>query len=175
VISVSATKEQTMVELFDPSAATINVRFSSSGGTSAQNGNFCTDFIPVSGLNTTDPWRIHIKDSGDASRFRSSASATQEYMVFCKADKTIMNANYGRLSINTNTAGTNTLCKNADSDGGVYIDVNRTGDGNQIPTSFFDLSQVAYIRICLTFTINTAIPNTAALANVSITADKIIA
>lgn len=173
VITVSAAKEQTLKELFDPSAAAINVRFGSSGGTSAQNGNFCTDFIPVSGLNTTDPWRIHIKDSGDASRFRSSASATQEYMVFCKADKTIMNANYGRLSINTSTAGTNTLCKNVDSAGGVYIDVNRTGDGKQIPTSFFDLSQVAYIRICMTFTLNTAIPNTAALANVSITADAI--
>lgn len=173
VISVSATKEQTMVELFDPSAAAINVRFSSTGSTSAQNGNFCTDFIPVSGLSTSEPWRIHIKDNGNATRF--IGSATYESVLFCKSDKTVMNANYGRLTVTTNASGTNTLCKHSDTDGGVYIDINQTGDGNYIPSTFFDLSQVAYIRICMAYSSGTAIPNTATLANVSITADKIIA
>lgn len=173
VITVAATKEQTLKELFDPSAAAINVRFSSSGGTSAQNGNFCTDFIPVSGLNTTDPWRIHIKDNGNATRF-TNASAPQESVLFCKSDKTVMNANYGRLMVNTNASGTNTLCKHNDSSGGVYIDINQTGDGNQIPSTFFDLSQVAFIRVCMTYSSGTAIPDTATLANVSITADKIL-
>lgn len=172
-ISVSATKEQTMVELFDSSAATLNQRFSSSGTYSVLNGNFCTDYIPVSGLNASEPWRIHIKDNGNATRFR--ASGNQESVLFCKSNKAVISSSYGRLSINTNASGTNSLCKHSDSEGGVYIDINRTGDGNQIPASFFDLSQVAYIRICMTFARDTTIPDTATLANVSITADKIIA
>lgn len=174
VISVSATKEQTMVELFDPSAATINQRFSSSGGYSALNGNFCTDFIQVSGLDSSEPWRIHIKENGNATRF-TNASAPQESVLFCKSDKTVMNANYGRLMVNTNAGGTSTLCKHSDTDGGVYIDINKTGDGNQIPSTFFDLSQVAYIRVCMAYSSGTEIPDTATLANVSIKADKIIA
>ncbi len=173
VISVIAKKEQTMVELFDPSAATLNQRFSSSGAYSALNGNFCTDFIPVSGLDSSEPWRIHIKENGNATRFRSSVA--NESIVFCKADKSIMNANYGRLTVNTNASGTNTLCKHSDSDGGVYIDINKTGDGNYIPSNFFDVTQVAYIRVCMAYSSGTAIPDTATLANVSITADKIIA
>ena len=173
VISVSATKEQTMVELFDPSAAAINVRFSSSGGTSAQNGNFCTDFIPVSGLSTSEPWRIHIKEEGNATRFRDFA--IQESVLFCKSDKTVMNANYGRLGITPNAGGTNTLCKHPDTDGGVYIDINQTGDGNYIPSTFFDVTQVAYIRVCMAYSSGTAIASADALANVSIKADKIIA
>lgn len=173
VISVSATKEQTMVELFDPSAAAINARFSSTGSTSAQNGNFCTDFIPVSGLSTSEPWRIHIKDNGNATRF--IGSATQESVLFCKSDKAVMNANYGRLSVTTNAGGTKTLCKHSDSDGGVYIDINQTGDGNYIPSTFFDLSQVAYIRICMAYSSGTEIASTDVLENVSIKADKIIA
>ena len=173
VISVIAKKEQTMVELFDPSAATLNQRFSSSGAYSALNGNFCTDFIPVSGLDSSEPWRIHIKENGNATRFRSNVA--YESIVFCKADKSIMNANYGRLTVNTNASGTNTLCKHSDSDGGVYIDINKTGDGNYIPSNFFDVTQVAYIRVCMAYSSGTAIPDTATLANVSITADKIIA
>ena len=173
VISVIAKKEQTMVELFDPSAATLNQRFSSSGAYSAFNGNFCTDFIPVSGLDSSEPWRIHIKENGNATRFRSNVA--YESIVFCKADKSIMNANYGRLTVNTNASGTNTLCKHSDSDGGVYIDINKTGDGNYIPSNFFDVTQVAYIRVCMAYSSGTAIPDTATLANVSITADKIIA
>ena len=173
VISVSATKEQTMVELFDPSAAAINVRFSSSGGTSAQNGNFCTDFIPVSGLSTSEPWRIHIKEEGNATRFR--ASVQYESILFCKADKTVINTNYGRLTVNTNDSGTNSLCKHSDSEGGVYIDINQTGDGNYIPSSFFNLADVAYIRVCMAYSSGTAIASTDVLANVSIKADKIIA
>lgn len=173
VITIAAAKEETLKELFDPSVATINQRFNSSGSYSALNGNFCTDYIPVSGLNASEPWRIHIKDKTDETRFR--ASVNQESVLFCKADKTVINSNYGRLAINTNASGTNSLCKHSDSDGGVYIDINRTGDGNQIPANFFDLSQVAYIRICMKFTRDTAIPDTATLANVSITADKIIA
>lgn len=172
VITIAAAKEQTPKELFDPSAATINQRFNSSGAYSALNGNFCTDYIPVSGLNASEPWRIHIKDNGNATRFR--ASGNQESVLFCKSDKTVMNANYGRLTVNTNASGTNTLCKHSDSDGGVYIDINQTGDGNYIPSKFFDLSQVAYIRVCMVYSSGTAIPDTATLANVSITADKIL-
>lgn len=173
VITIAAAKEQTMVELFDPSAATLNQRFSSSGSYSALNGNFCTDYIPVSGLNTSEPWRIHIKENGNTTRFRDSGN--QESVLFCKSDKAVINSSYGRLAINTNASGTNSLCKHSDSEGGVYIDINRTGDENQIPASFFDLSQVAYIRICMTFTRDTTIHDTATLANVSIKADKIIA
>lgn len=158
-------------ELFDPSAATINQRFSSSGSYSALAGYFCTDYIPVSGLDTTDPWRIHIKDTTDATRFR--AAAANESVLFCKSDKTIINANYARLTVNTNTSGTNTLCKHNDSDGGVYIDINQTGNGEQIPSTFFDLSQVAYIRVCMAYSSGTAIHDTATLANISITADNI--
>ena len=69
----------------------------------------------------------------------------------------------------------NSIMKHNDSDGGVYIDINQTGDGNYIPSSWFDLSQVAYIRVCMAYSSGTAIPDTATLANVSITADKIIA
>lgn len=170
-ITVSAVKEQTLKELFDPSTAAINVRFRSTGSTSAQNGNFCTDFIPVSGLNATEPWRIHVKEEGNATRFR--AVATQESVLFCKTDKSIINGNYGRLAVTTDAGGTNTLCKHSDSEGGVYIDINQTGDGNYIPSSFFDLSQVAYIRICMTYSSGTVIASTDVLANVSITADKI--
>lgn len=173
VITIAAAKEETLKELFDPSTATINQRFSSSGAYSAFNGNFCTDFIPVSGLDSSEPWRIHIKDKTDETRFR--ASATQESIVFCKADKSLISGNYGRLAVNLNTGGTNTLCKHNDSSGGVYIDINQTGNGSYIPSSFFDLSQVAYIRVCMAYSSGTAIPDTATLANVSITADKIIA
>ena len=171
VIQIAAAKENTMKELFDPSAATINQRFSSSGAYSALNGHFCSDYIPVSGLNASEPWRIHIKDKQDATRFR--ASAANESVVFCKSDKSIMNANYGRLAVNTNASGTNTLCKYNDSSSGVYIDINQTSDGNFIPSTLFDLSQVKYIRVCMAYSIGTAIPDTATLANVSITADKI--
>jgi hypothetical protein len=173
VITIAAAKEQTPKELFDPSVATINQRFSSNGAYSALNGNFCTDYIPVSGLNASEPWRIHIKEKGNATRF-TDASAPQESVLFCKSDKTVMNANYGRLMVNTNAGGTSTLCKHSDTDGGVYIDINQTGNGSYIPSSFFDLSQVAYIRVCMTYSSGTAIPDTATLANVSITADKIL-
>lgn len=172
VISVSATKEQTMVELFDPSAATLNQRFSSSGAYSALNGNFCSDYIPVSGLNASEPWRIHIKDTTDATRFR--ANAGNESILFCKADKSLVSSGYGRLMVFASVQN-NSIMKHNDSDGGVYIDINQTGDGNYIPSSWFDLSQVAYIRVCMAYSSGTAIPDTATLANVSITADKIIA
>lgn len=171
-ITIIAAEEEHLKELFDPSTAAINQRFSSSGSYSALNGNFCSDYIPVSGLDTTDPWRIHIKDTTDATRFRASVS--HESVLFCNSDKTVINSNYGRLTVNTNTSGTNTLCKHSDSDGGVYIDINHTGDGNQIPSSFFDLSQVAYIRVCMAYSSDTEIPDTATLANVSIKADSIL-
>lgn len=173
VITIAAEEEEHLKELFDPSTAAINQRFSSSGSYSALNGNFCSDYIEVSGLDASEPWRIHIKDTTDATRFR--ASATNESVLFCKSDKSIMNANYGRLTINTSASGTNTLCKHSDSSGGVYIDINRTGDGNQIPSTFFDLSQVAYIRVCMAYSSGAAIPDTATLANVSIKADNIFA
>ena len=163
----------TMVELFDPSTATLNLRFNSSGvPSSAATGNFCTDFIPVSGLDTSEPYRIHIREVGNNSMFRPSDTYNQ--IAFFKSDKTIMNTNYGRLTINTNTSGTNTLCKHDDSSGGVYIDINQTGDGNYIPSSFFNLAQVAYIRLCMHYS-SSALTSTDQLANVSITADKITA
>lgn len=166
VISVSAAKKQTMVELFDPSAATINQRFNSSGAYTAMNGNFCTDFIPVSGLASADPWRIHIKDTTDAARFQ--AMAANESVMYYRADKTVID----RLMISTVTTGT-VLTKHNGSDGGIYVDVNVLSNGSSpIP---FDLSQVAFIRICVAYSSGTAIPDTATLANVSITADKIIA
>lgn len=166
VISVSAAKEQTMVELFDPSTATINQRFNSSGGYSAQNGNFCTDFISVSGLASAEPWRIHIKDTTDAARFQ--AMAANEAVMYYKSDKTVID----RLMISTVTTGT-VLTKHNGSDGGIYVDINVLSNGSSpIP---FDLSEVAYIRVCMAFSSGTAIPDTATLANVSITADKIVA
>lgn len=166
VISVSAAKKQTMVELFDPSAATINQRFNSSGAYTAMSGNFCTDFIPVSGLASSEPWRIHIKDTTDAARFQ--AMAANEAVMYYKSDKTVID----RLMISTVTTGT-VLTKHNDSDGGIYVDVNVLSNGSSpIP---FDLSQVAYIRVCMAYSSGTAIPDTATLANVSITADKIIA
>ena len=170
VITIAAVEETPLKELFDPSAATLNQRFNSSGAYSAQNGNFCTDFIPVSGLDSTDPWRIHICDTTDATRFR--AFAANESVAFFDANKTILSTNSGRLMVMV-SAQNNSLMKHTDSSGGVYIDINKTGDGNQIPSSFFDLSQVAYIRICMAYSSGTAIPDTATLANVSITADNI--
>ena len=172
VIAITAAAESSLKELFDPSAATINQRFSSSGSYSALNGNFCTDYIPVSGLDTTDPWRIHIKDTTDATRFRPY-EASHESVVYCKSDKTIMNSNYGRLALSGSASGS-ALMKFSDSNGGVYIDINKTGDGNYIPSTFFDLSQVAYIRVCMTYSSGTAIPDTATLANVSIKSDQIL-
>lgn len=172
IISISAVAESNLKELFDNNAATINVRFDSSGDTTELNGNFVTDFIPVSGLTTSEPWRIHIKDTEDSTRFRSSAN--HESILFCKADQSLVNTNYGRLTINTSTTGTNTLCKHNDSGGGIYIDINMTGDGNYIPSTFFDLSQVAYIRVCMTYSSGTAITSTDTLSTVSITADNII-
>jgi len=171
VITISAEAEQHLKELFDLSTTTINQRFSSSGAFSAQNGNFCTDFIPVSGINTSEPWRIHIREIGNDTRFR--ATGAQESILFCKADKTVMNLNYGRFTVNKNTGTNNTICKYEDSNGGVYMDINKTSDGNYIPTSYFDITQVAYIRICVTYTGNITITDVNALANVSITADKI--
>lgn len=173
VISVSAAKEQTMTELFDPSAATLNQRFSSSGTYSALNGNFCTDFIPVSGLDSSEPWRIHIREVGSNNKFVDGGN--QESVLFCKNDKTVINTSYGRLNIVYESSAGNALAKRVDSNGGIYIDINKTGDGNQIPSTFFDLSQVAFIRVCMTYSRGTAIPDTATLANVSIKADKIIA
>lgn len=171
VIQISAA-ESSLKELFDPSAATINQRFNSSGAYSAQNGNFCSDYIAVSGIDASEPWRIHIKDTTDATRFRANAS--HESVLFCKSDKSVISGNYGRLAVQP-AASSNTLMKHNDSDGGVYIDINQTGDGNYIPSSFFDLSQVAYIRVCMTYSSGTAIPDTATLANVSIKADNITA
>ena len=171
VIAITAAAESSLKELFDPSAATINQRFSSSGTYSARDGNFCSDYIEVNGLDASEPWRIHIKDTTDATRFRSYA-ATHESVVYCKSDKSIMNSNYGRLALSGSASGS-TLMKFSDSNGGVYIDINQTGDGNYIPSTFFDLSQVKYIRVCMTYSSGTAIPDTATLANISITADKI--
>lgn len=171
-ITVSAVEEIRLKELFVPANATLNQRFSSSGGYSAVNGNFCTDFIAVSGLDSSNPWRIHIRDTAYGARFKTSGG--QESVLYCKADKSVINTSYGRLTINTNDAGTNTLCKhNDDINGGVYIDINQTGDGSQIPSNFFDLSQVAYIRICMAYSSGTAIPDTATLSTVSIKADNI--
>jgi hypothetical protein len=173
VISVSAKKEQTMTELFDPSAATLNQRFSSSGTYSALNGNFCTDFIPVSGLDSSEPWRIHIREAGNNNKFVDGGN--QESVLFCKNDKTVINTNYGRLNIVYESSAGNSLAKRVDSNGGIYIDINKTGDGNQIPSTFFDLSQVAFIRVCMAYSSGTTIASADALANVSIKADKIIA
>ena len=170
VIAITAAAESQLKELFDPSAATINQRFSSSGTCSAWDGNFCSDYIAVSGLNASEPWRIHIKDTTDATRFRANTS--YESVLFCKSDKSIMNTNYGRLAVQP-IAMSNTLMKHDDSNGGVYIDINQTGDGNYIPSTFFDLSQVAYIRVCMAYSSGTAIPDNATLANISITADNI--
>lgn len=171
VITIAAAKEETLKELFDPSTATINQRFSSSGSYSALNGNFCSDYIAVSGLDASEPWRIHIKDTTDATRFR--ANAGNESILFCKADKSLVSSGYGRLMVFASVQN-NSLMKHNDSNGGVYIDINQTGDGNYIPSTFFDLSQVAYIRVCMAYSSGTAIPDTATLANVSITADKIL-
>jgi len=173
VITIAAAKEETLKELFDPSAATINQRFNSSGAYSALNGNFCTDYIPVSGLDSSEPWRIHIREVGSNNKFIDGGN--QESVLFCKNDKTVINTSYGRLNIVYESSAGNALAKRVDSNGGIYIDINQTGDGNYIPSTFFDLSQVAYIRVCMTFSRGTAIPNTATLANVSIKADKIIA
>ena len=172
VITIAAAEEVQLKELFDPAAATVNQRFSSSGGYSALNGNFCTDFIPVSGLDSSEPWRIHIKDTTDAERFR--ANAGNESILFCKADKSIMNANYGRLMLFASVQ-TNSLQKYSDSNGGVYVDINRLGNGDVIPPSFFDLSEVAFIRVCMAYSSGAAIPDTATLENVSIKADNILA
>lgn len=171
VINISAVAESQPKELFDPSEATINQRFSSSGSYSALNGNFCTDFIPVSGLNASEPWRIHIKDTTDANRFR--ANAVNESILFCKADKSVINTSYGRLMIFASVQ-TNSLQKYRDSNGGVYVDINRLGNGDVIPPSFFDLSEVAFIRVCMAYSSGAAIPDTATLANVSIKADNIL-
>lgn len=164
VITIAAAKEETLKELFDPSTATINQRFSSSGSYSAQSGNFCTDFISVSGLDSAEPWRIHIKDTTDATRFQ--AMAANEAIMYYKADKTVID----RLMISTATSGT-VLTKHNDSGGGIYVDINVLSNGSSaIP---FDLSQVAFIRICVAYSSGTAIPDTATLANVSIKADNI--
>lgn len=175
VISVSATKEQTMVELFDPSAATLNARFSSTGTTSSRDGNFVTALIEIPEgmrMNTSEPWRIHIRDTSDSTKFR--ATAAQESVLYCKADGTVMNSNYGRLTLTATTQTAPNVLKVQESDGGVYIDINKTADGNYIPATYFDVSQVAYIRVCMAYSSGTAIPDTATLANVSITADKIL-
>lgn len=174
-ISVSATKEQTMVELFDPSAATLNVRFSSTGATSSRDGNFVTALIEIPEgmrMNTSEPWRIHIRDTSDSTKFR--ATAAQESVLYCKADGTVMNSNYGRLTLTATTQTSPNVLKVQESDGGVYIDINKTADGNYIPATYFDVSQVAYIRLCLMFS-SSALTSTDQLANVSIKADKIIA
>ncbi len=171
VITISAAAEQRLKELFDPSAATLNQRFSSSGAYSAQAGNFCTDFIPVSGLDTSDPWTIHIKDTTNAERFRSTA--LQESVAYFGANKTILSTNSGRLAI-VGSAASNSLCRHSDPNGGIYVDINHTGDGNQIPSSFFNLADVSYIRVCMAYSSGTEIPDTNTLANISITADKIL-
>lgn len=175
VISVSATKEQTMVELFDPSAATLNVRFGSTGTTSSRDGNFVTALVEIPEgmrMNTSEPWRIHIRDTSDSTKFR--ATAAQESVLYCKADGTVMNSNYGRLALTATTQTAPNVLKVQESDGGVYIDINKTADGNYIPATYFDVSQVAYIRLCLMFS-SSALTSTDQLANVSIKADKIIA
>lgn len=171
VITISAEAEQHLKELFDPSAATLNQRFNSSGAYSAQSGSFCSDYIEIGAgsLTSTEPWRIHIRDTNNSSIFQTSMS--NESIVFCKADKSIMNTNYGRLAV-TMISSTNALRKYTDSDGGVYIDINKTGDGNYIPSSFFDLSQVAYIRVSMR--VKTSEISASDIANVSITADKIM-
>ena len=170
VITISAVAEQHLKELFDPSTASLNVRFSSTGTTSAQAGSFCSDYIEIGAgsLTTTEPWRIYIRDTNVSSRFQNAQ--TNESIVFCKADKSMISANYGRLGVTT-SSGTNTLRKYTDSNGGVYIDINKTGDGNYIPSSFFDMSQVAYIRVSMR--VGTAEISASDIANVSITADNI--
>lgn len=171
VITISAVAEQHLKELFDPSSASLNVRFSSTGTTSAQTGSFCSDYIEIGAgsLTSTEPWRIYIRDTNNSSIFQSSMM--NESIVFCKADKSIMNANYGRLGV-TMSSGEKSLRKYTDSNGGVYIDINKTGDGNYIPSSFFDMSQVAYIRVSMR--VGTSEISASDIAHVSITADKIL-
>ena len=168
VITATAGGAEKPLELFDPSSSTLNVRFDSYGNTVTANGNFVTDFIPVS-LDNSGPWTLRIKEEGVSSKFQASGS--YESIAFFKADKTIMNVNYGRLAIGVNSSATNALCKHNDKEG-IYININQTGDGNYIPSSFFDLSQVAYIRVCMHY--NSSISSTSDLANVSIKADKIV-
>ena len=152
-------------ELFDYATATINQRFNSSGSYTALDGNFCTDFIPVSGLASADPWRIHIKDTTDATRFQAMGS--NESVMYYKSDKTVID----RLMVSTATSGT-LLTKHGDSGGGIYVDINVLSNGSSpIP---FDLSQVAYIRVCMAYSNGTEIPSTATLANVSIKSDQIL-
>lgn len=172
IIMVSAEQAPQLKELFDPFTATINQRFTSSGAYSAQSGNFCTDYIPVSGLDTSESWIIRIRDTTDATRFRNSA--IQQSVVYCDANKNILSTNSGRLAITTSVAN-NVLRYQADqTNGGVYVDINHTGDGNQIPSTFFNLANVAYIRICMTYTNNEAISDTTILKDISITADNIL-
>ena len=86
--------------------------------------------------------------------------------MYYRADKTVID----RLIISTATSGT-LLTRHNDSGGGIYVDINVLSNGSSpIP---FDLSQVAYIRICMTYSSGVAIPDTATLANVSIKADNI--
>lgn len=170
VITISAASEVHMKELFNPNAALLNVRFSSTGSTSAQDGSFCSDYIEIGegSLTSSAPYRIYIRDTTNPTMF--NYTATNEAIVYCKADKSIISANYGRLIINM-SSGTNTLRKYVDADGGVYIDINQTGDGNYIPSAYFDMSQVKYIRVSMRMG-SSAITSTD-IANVSIKSPEI--
>ena len=120
--------------LFDPSKATLNVRFSSSG-LPAWNGMFVSDFIPVSGLTRNSD--IFYFSGDNLVQGNAGGSA---YVIYYDTNKTVL------IRENPNTATSAANIKVYTSDGGfwyVYPLTSTTNGAGITP------SNVAYVRFCL--------------------------
>lgn len=97
VITATATEKAaaSYTNLFDPSKAAINMRMSSSGGDSALNGYFTTDYIDVSGKlkgDGTDVFYIKNPMNTCSTPYGVSGDSSNQKILYANASKTKLSA-----------------------------------------------------------------------------------
>lgn len=154
------TTEIEAANLFDPSAATLNVRLSSSG-TPVYNGLFITDFIPVDTLTpNVDKFYVSNVTSGGAAGSGINPSITSQYCGYYTADKTLIE----RESFGTTASGSNALIEKADNGSTIFWPLTSTANATNIIAS----GNVAYVRFCFAVNSTQTAITAADIATVSI-------
>ena len=153
---------------FEPANAALNVRFSGSG-TSAYNGGFATDYIPVD-LSAADPYTVRIE--GLPADWSDTWVTGSQKIAFYGADKSQIKTVYVRYTswsgVDTSTEQTQLQYKN-----GQYICyLGYTGKNNTNSPSATGVAGAKYVRFGLGVTNNTAIAREN-IANVKIYFDPI--
>lgn len=122
----------TYTNLFDPSTATMNTRWSNSSySMKTENGYVATDYIPV-----------HI-EADTLMHLRNASFAGNAYVVFYNSDKQILGSS---VETTTTGAGLSPTTATIDTDKNGDTTVNLSKKNNTLDTNFMS---AAYIRVCL--------------------------